>query len=58
MRYEAAIKGRCFYYGDGCPGCGKEVRGIKFKRKNALFLLNVFVFREDGVLIGYLLGGQ
>ena len=40
-----------------CPGCDKEVDALKFKGKDALSL-NAFIYRERGVLIGYLLCGH
>jgi hypothetical protein len=57
MRFGAAIKSRWFYDGDGCPGCGRKINTMKFKGKDALSL-NAFIFREHGVLIGYLLCGR
>jgi hypothetical protein len=57
MRFGTAVKSRWFYDGDGCPGCGREVKAMKFKGKNALSL-NAFIFREHGVLVGYLLCGK
>lgn len=57
IQFGAAIKSRWFHDGDGCPGCGREVKGMKFKGKDALSL-NAFIFREHGVLIAYLLCGK
>ena len=57
MQFGSAIKSRWFHDRDGCPGCGREVKGMKFKGKNALSL-NAFIFREHGVLIAYLLCGK
>lgn len=57
MQFGSAIKSRWMHDGDGCPGCGKEIKGMKFKGKNALSL-NAFIFREHGVLIAYLLCGK
>jgi len=57
MQFGAAVKSRWFHDGDACPGCGKKVGGMKFKGKDALSL-NAFIFREHGVLIGYLLCGK
>lgn len=57
MQFGSAVKSRWFHDGDGCPGCGREVKGMKFKGKNALSL-NAFIFREHGVLIAYLLCGK
>ncbi|HLA95998.1 MAG TPA: hypothetical protein VK612_09770 [Pyrinomonadaceae bacterium] len=57
MQFGSAIKSRWLYDGDRCPGCGREVDGMKFKKKDALSL-NAFIFREHGVLIAYLLCGK
>ncbi len=57
IRFGSAVKSRWFYDGDACPGCGKEVKAMKYKGKDALSL-NAFIFREHGVLIGYLLCGK
>src|SRR5687768_2393943 len=57
MQFGTAVKSRWFHDGAGCPGCGKKVGGMKFKGKDALSL-NAFIFREHGVLIGYLLCGK
>lgn len=57
MQFGSAIKSRWLHDGDDCPGCGREVKAMKFKGKNALSL-NAFIFREHGVLIAYLLCGK
>lgn len=57
IRWGAALKSRWFYDGDNCPGCGREVKAMKFKGKDALSL-NAFIFRDHGVLICYLLCGK
>ena len=57
MQFGTAVKSRWFHDGDGCPGCGREIKAMKFKGKNALSL-NAFIFREHGVLIAYLLCGK
>lgn len=57
MQFGRAVKSRWFHDGDGCPGCGREIKVMKFKGKNALSL-NAFIFREHGVLIAYLLCGS
>ncbi len=57
MRFGNAVRGRWFYDRDGCPGCGKKVKAMKWKGENALSL-NAYIFREHGVLIGYLLCGK
>lgn len=56
MQFGDAIKGRWLYDGDGCPGCGKEITATKWKKKKAMSL-NAFIYREHGVLIGYMLCG-
>lgn len=57
MQFGSAVKSRWLHDGDGCPGCGREVKAMKFKGKDALSL-NAFIFREHGVLIAYLLCGK
>ncbi len=54
---QAAIKGRWFHDGDGCPGCGGQINYFKLKKKN-LLSINAFIFREHGVVIAYLLCGK
>jgi hypothetical protein len=57
MQFGSAVKSRWMHDGDGCPGCGREIDGMKFKGKKALSL-NAFIFRDHGVLIAYLLCGK
>ncbi len=57
MRFGRAVKERWFHDGDGCPGCGNAIKGMKYKGQDVLSL-NAFIFREHGVLIGYLLCGK
>ncbi len=52
-----AVKSHWFNRSEICPGCGDEVDAMKFKGKDALSL-NAFIYRERGVLIGYLLCGR
>ncbi len=50
-----AVQSFWFYDGDLCPACNqRSVGAIKFKGKDALSL-NAFIYRQRGVLIGYLL---
>ncbi|MFN8491421.1 MAG: hypothetical protein U0350_27740 [Caldilineaceae bacterium] len=49
-----AIKGYWFYDPDPCPGCGRAIDAVKLKGKDGLSL-NAFIYRERGILIGYLL---
>lgn len=58
MQFGNAIKSRWLYDRDGCPGCGKEVKTMTFKKKKNTLSLNTFIFREQGVLIAYLLCGR
>lgn len=53
-QFGKAIKSSWFYASDDCPGCGRRVGAIKYKGNRALSL-NVFIHREPGVLIGYVL---
>jgi hypothetical protein len=57
MQFGAAITGRWLHDGDGCPGCGNEITVTKYKKRDTLSL-NAFLFREHGVLIGYMLCGK
>jgi hypothetical protein len=57
IRFGSALKSRWMYDGDNCPGCGREVKAMKFKGKDSVSL-NAFIFREHGVLIAYLLCGK
>ncbi len=43
-----------FYDSGTCPGCGRKIDTIKIDGRDALSL-NVFVYRERRVLIGYFL---
>lgn len=57
LQFGSAVKGRWLHDGDGCPGCGRAVGVMKYKKQNALSL-NAFIFREHGVLIAYVLCGK
>ncbi|CAN5402214.1 hypothetical protein BH20ACI2_BH20ACI2_28390 [soil metagenome] len=57
MQFGSAVKSRWFHDGDGCPGCGRKIDGMKYKGKDVLSL-NAFIFREHGVLIAYILCGK
>lgn len=57
IRFGNAVRSQWFYDGDGCPGCGRNIDAVKYKGKDAISL-NVFIYREHGVLIGYLLCGK
>ena len=52
-----AVKAHWFHRSEICPACGNEVDAMKFKGKDTLSL-NAFIYRERGVLIGYLLCGR
>ena len=54
MQTGGMLKGRWFYDGEACPGCGSVVGVVKFKKKKALSL-NAFIYREHRVLIAYML---
>ena len=56
-QFGKAVKYYWFHDGDGCPGCGGEIDAVKVKGKDAMSL-NAFIYRERGVLIGYLLCSQ
>lgn len=56
-QFGSAVKSFWFYDGDLCPACfQREINAMKFKGKDAL-AINAFIYRERGVLIGYLLCG-
>ncbi|MDO8755480.1 MAG: hypothetical protein Q7J80_16405 [Anaerolineales bacterium] len=56
-QFGSAVKSFWFYDGDLCPACfQREIGLVKFKGKDAL-AINAFIYRERGVLIGYLLCG-
>ena len=57
IRFGGAVKSRWIYDADECPGCGRKVKSMKYKGTDAVSL-NAFIFREHGVLIGYLLCGK
>ncbi len=57
MMYGGVVKGKWLYGGDSCPGCGKDITEMKWKKKKAVSL-NTFIYRDHGVLIGYLLCGK
>ena len=57
IQFGTAVRGRWLHDGENCPGCGNEVTVTKYKKKDALSL-NAFIFREHGVLIGYVLCGK
>ncbi len=57
IQFGSAVKSRWMHDGDGCPGCGRKIDGMKYKGKDALSM-NAFIFREHGVLIAYLLCGK
>ena len=54
VQFGDAVKGYWFYEPDPCPGCGRTVDAMKIKGQDALSL-NGFIYRERGVLIGYVL---
>jgi predicted RNA-binding Zn-ribbon protein involved in translation (DUF1610 family) len=56
-QFGSAIKSRWVHTDDGCPGCGKEIDLVKYKKKKAVSV-NAFIFREHGVLIAYFLCGK
>ena len=54
-QFGSAVKSYWFYDGELCPGCLQPANGVvKFKGKEALSL-NAFIYRDQGVLIGYFL---
>lgn len=57
LQFGDAVRSRWFYTEDACPGCGKKISTMKYKGKDTVSI-NTFIFREHGVLIGYLLCGK
>ena len=56
-QYGDAVKAFWFYEAETCPCCTKrQVGTVKYKHEDAVSL-NAFMYREMGVLIGYLLCG-
>lgn len=55
-QFGSAVKGQWFYDGDFCPGCSKPITAMKVQGGEALSL-NAFIYREYGMLIGYMLCG-
>jgi hypothetical protein len=54
-QFGPAVTSYWFYAGNLCPGCSRPTDGVmKFKGKDALSL-NAYIYRQRGVLIGYLL---
>jgi hypothetical protein len=53
-----AVKAYWVYDGDVCPGCLKRPIAVFNHRGKTALSVNGFMYRERGVLIGYLLCGQ
>ncbi len=53
-QFGSAVKAYWFYASEVCPGCQRPVDTWRHKNREALSL-NAFIYRERGVLIGYLL---
>lgn len=56
-QFGRAVKSYWFNGDEACPGCGGQVDAVRLKGKDSLSL-NAFIYRERGVLIGYLLCGR
>ena len=54
MQFGNAIRGHWFYESQRCPVCRRSVDAGNSGRSQTLSL-NAFIYRERGVLIGYLL---
>ena len=57
MQLGTDVKGRWMHDGGDCPGCGNEITVTRYKKQDAVSL-NAFLYREHGVLIGYMLCGK
>lgn len=56
-QFGSAVKSHWFHDSEICPGCGRNVDALKYEGGDALSL-NAFIYRERGILIGYLLCGR
>lgn len=52
-----ALKGYWFYESNRCPGCGRKAGPMRYRGKDALSI-NAYIYRQRGILIGYLLCGR
>ena len=57
MNFGRAVRSCWLHDEPDCPGCGRDISPLNFKGKQALSL-NAFMYRPEGVLIGYLLCGD
>ena len=55
-QFGSAVKGQWMYGSDYCPGCSKTITATTFTGHEAISL-NAYIYREYGMLIGYLLCG-
>lgn len=53
-QFGGAAKSFWFYDGDACPGCQGEIDALNLEGQRGISL-NGFIYRERGVLIGYVL---
>ncbi len=53
-QFGSAVKSHWFYDSDACPGCGGVIDTMQIEGNEAISL-NGFIYRERGVLIGYVL---
>lgn len=51
------LKGYWFYASDRCPSCGRKAGAMRYQGKDALSI-NAYIYRQRGILIGYLLCGR
>lgn len=56
-RFGDVVRGYWLYESDDCPGCGQKAQPFPHKGREALSL-NIFIYRERGILIGYVLCGR
>lgn len=54
-QFGSAVKSHWFYTEDPCPGCGTLRVGSTLYKGKSTLSLNAFIYRKEGVLIGYLL---
>jgi hypothetical protein len=57
MQLGDVVQSTFVHASEKCPGCGGQIKGIKYKGKDVMSL-NTFIYRDHKVLIGYFLCGK
>lgn len=55
MQFGDAVRGCWFHHAAPCPACGRDVDPVNLGDGKQGVSLNTYIFRERGMLIGYLL---